>query len=116
MIYPLLTLYDDTEYTYTDLQSDGTVIVYVETPNAIDGFHSLECVLPSFQIRNVQGYSVQKQKEILDTIKAHAAKIQVVFDKEDKHDAVIAEQAYNEYLKDGKKSRPITELWSELDI
>lgn len=116
MIYPLLTLYDDTEYTYTDLQSDGTIIVYVETPNAIDGFHSLECVLPSFQIRNVQGYPVKKQKEILDTIKAHAAKIQVVFDKEDEHDAVIAEQAYNEYLKDGKKSRPITELWSELDI
>ena len=90
--------------------------VYVETPNAIDGFHSLECVLPDYEVRNVQGYSVQKQKEILDTIKAHAAKIQVVFDKEDEHDAVIAEQAYNEYLKDGKKSRPITELWSELDI
>lgn len=75
MIYPLLSLYDGTEFTYTDLQSDGTIIVYVETPNAIDGFHSLECVLPSFQLRNVQGYSKQKQEKILDIIKNNVDKI-----------------------------------------
>lgn len=72
MIYPLLTLKDDTEYTYTELRSDGTVIVYVETPDAVDGFHSLECVLPDYEIKNVQGYTLQEQKEILDIIKAHA--------------------------------------------
>ena len=66
MIYPLLSLYDGTEFTYTDLQDDGKIIVYVETPHAIDGFHSLECVLPDYEVRNVQGYSVQKQKEILE--------------------------------------------------
>ena len=75
MIYPLLTLYDDTEFTYTDLQSDGIIIVYVETPDAIDGFHSLECVLPSFQLRNVQGYSKQKQEKILEIIKNNVDKI-----------------------------------------
>lgn len=71
MIYPLLTLKDGTEYTYTELRSDGTIIVYVETPDAVDGFHCLECVLPGILIRNVQGYSVQKQQEILDIIKSH---------------------------------------------
>lgn len=75
MIYPLLTLYDDTEFTYTDLQSDGTIIVYVETPDAIDGFHSLECILPSFQLRNVQGYSKQKQEKMLEIIKNNVDKI-----------------------------------------
>ena len=71
MIYPLLTLMDGTEYTYTELRSDG-IIVYVETPDAVDGFHSLECVLPGIIVRNVQGYTLQEQKEILDIIKTHA--------------------------------------------
>ena len=75
MIYPLLTLYDDTEFTYTDLQSDGTIIVYVETPNAIDGFHSLECVLPNYEIKNVRGYSALKQKKILEIIKDNVDRI-----------------------------------------
>ena len=72
MIYPLLTLMDDTEYTYTELRSDGTIIVYVETPDAVDGFHSLKCVLPNYEFKNVQGYTLQEQQERLDTIKAHA--------------------------------------------
>lgn len=72
MIYPLFTLMDGTEYTYTELRNDGTIIVYVETPDAVDGFHSLECVLPGIIVRNVQGYTFQEQQEILDIIKAHA--------------------------------------------
>ena len=75
MIYPLLSLNDDTEYNYTDLQSDGTIIVYVETPNAIDGFHSLECVLPDYEVRNVQGYSQSKQDKILEIIKNNVDRI-----------------------------------------
>lgn len=40
-----------------------------------------------------------------------------LFEKiEDEYDIVIANQAYEEYLKDGKKSRPIQELWDELGI
>lgn len=72
MINPLLSLIDGTEYTFTDLKSDGTIIIYVETPDAVDGFHSLKCVLPNYEFKNVQGYTLQEQQEILDTIKAHA--------------------------------------------
>lgn len=75
MIYPLLSLYDGTEFTYTDLQENGNIIVYVETPDAIDGFHSLECVLPDYAIRNVQGYSESKQEKILEIIKSNVEKI-----------------------------------------
>lgn len=35
---------------------------------------------------------------------------------EDEYDAVIAEEAYQEYLDSGCKSRPIEELWKELDL
>lgn len=40
-----------------------------------------------------------------------------LFEKiEDEFDSVLAEEAYAEYLESGKKSRPIEELWKELDI
>ncbi len=40
-----------------------------------------------------------------------------LFEKiEDEYDVTVGEQAYNEYLDAGKKSRPINELWKELDL
>ena len=40
-----------------------------------------------------------------------------LFEKiEDEYDISIADEAYNDYVKSGKKSRPISELWKELDL
>ena len=40
-----------------------------------------------------------------------------LFDKiEDEYDLTVAELAYDEYVKSGKKSRPIEELFKELDV
>lgn len=39
-----------------------------------------------------------------------------LFEKiEDEYDIEVANEAYEEYIKSGKKSRPIEELWKELD-
>ena len=46
-------LNDGTEYTHSEMKADGTVLVYVETPDAEDGFHSLLCVLPKYEIKDV---------------------------------------------------------------
>lgn len=35
---------------------------------------------------------------------------------EDEYDIVIAEDAYREYVDSGCKSRPVSELWKELDL
>ena len=35
---------------------------------------------------------------------------------EDAEDLRIAEEAHEEYIRSGKKSRPIEELWKELDL
>lgn len=35
---------------------------------------------------------------------------------EDEYDIAVAKDAYNEYVKNGSKSRPISELWAELDL
>lgn len=40
-----------------------------------------------------------------------------LFEKiEDEYDLRVAEEAYAEYVKDGRKSKPINELWKELDL
>ena len=40
-----------------------------------------------------------------------------LFDKiEDEFDIEIAKDAYDEYVKDGCKSKPISKLWEELDL
>jgi len=40
-----------------------------------------------------------------------------LFEKiEDEYDISIADEAYDEYVANGRKSRPIEELWSELDL
>ena len=72
MIYPYLTLNDGTEYTHSEMKADGTVLVYVETPDVEDGFHSLVCLLPKYEIRDVIGYSKEEQDKILQRIKKNA--------------------------------------------
>ena len=65
----------------------------------------------------------QKEKELLISYcDEHSISIEEAFKSaffemlEDEHDARIAEEAYEEYLKSGKKSRPIEELWKELGL
>ena len=40
-----------------------------------------------------------------------------LFEKiEDEYDLTVGQEAYNEYVKEGKKSRPIDELFKECDL
>lgn len=57
MMYPFLTLNDDTEITHSEMKDDGSVKVYIETPDISDGFHSAVCWLPGYRWENVKGYS-----------------------------------------------------------
>lgn len=35
---------------------------------------------------------------------------------EDEYDITVGDEAYKEYVDNGRKSRPIEELWDELDL
>lgn len=54
--------------------------------------------------------------------KTHSLSLNEAFKKalfekiEDEYDLMVAEEGYAEYEKDGKKSKPIGELWEELDL
>ena len=45
MMYPYMTLNDDTEITYSERYPDGKVKVYIETPDETGGFHDAICWL-----------------------------------------------------------------------
>ena len=57
MMYPFMTLNDDTEITHSEMRDDGRVKVYIETPDAKDGFHSAVCWLPDYTWEDIRGYS-----------------------------------------------------------
>ena len=46
MMYPFMTLNDDTEITHSEMKPDGKVKVYIETPDDFGGFHALHPALP----------------------------------------------------------------------
>ena len=57
MMYPFMTLNDDTEITHSEMKADGRVKVYIETPDVNDGFHNATCWLPEYRWEDIVGYS-----------------------------------------------------------
>ena len=57
MMHPFLTLDDSAEIVHSEMRPDGTVKVYVEKPDAQDGFHSAVCILPGYQWQDITGFS-----------------------------------------------------------
>ncbi len=57
MMYPYLTLSDDTEITHSEMKPDGRVKVYIETPDLQDGFHNATCYLPGYVWEDISGYT-----------------------------------------------------------
>ena len=56
-MYPFMTLNDETEITHSEMKEDGSVKVYIETPDEKDGFHNAICWLPKYKWENICGYS-----------------------------------------------------------
>lgn len=56
MMYPYMTLNDDTEITHSQMLEGGKVKVYIETPNDSGGFCDATCYLPDYTW-DVHGYT-----------------------------------------------------------
>ena len=61
-----------------------------------------------------------EEKQLADSYaKLHAMSVGEAFKQalfEDEYDVAVADEAYQDYLKSGKKSRPVGELWKDLGI
>lgn len=70
MMYPFLTLDDETEIVHSQTLDDGSVKVYLEKPDAKDGFHHATCYLPSYKWEDVTGFSeseMTRYKEVIES-------------------------------------------------
>ena len=72
----------------------------------------------SFSIR-----MTDEERKLADSYaKLHSLSLAEAFKKalferiEDEYDVTVYQEAYDEYVNSGMKSRPIEELWKELDI
>lgn len=72
----------------------------------------------SFSIRlTEEERAVANSYAKLHSISIGEAFKRALFEKiEEEFDIAVAEEAYSEYLHSGKKSRPIGDLWQELDL
>ena len=53
MMYPFMTLNDDTEITHSEMNSDGKVKVYIETPDEKYCFKHATCWLPAYEWEDI---------------------------------------------------------------
>ena len=72
MMYPYLTLNDDTEITHSEMKADGSVKVYIETPDDEGGFHSAVCWLPQYKWEDINGYGESEMAFFQELIRNNA--------------------------------------------
>ena len=72
MMYPFLTLDDETEITHSEMLEDGSVKVYIEMPDEKGGFHDATCFLPDHRWVEVHGYSDEELNRFKEIIRNNA--------------------------------------------
>ena len=72
MMFPFMTLNDDTEITHSEMQTDGRVKVYIETPDENDGFHNAVCWLPDYTWEQINGYSESQMQYFRELVRNNA--------------------------------------------
>ena len=72
MMYPYLTLEDETEIVHSEMLQDNTVKVYIEKPNEKDCFHYATCYLPEYRWEDVFGFNSDEIKAYQSIIENNA--------------------------------------------
>lgn len=72
MMYPLLTLDDETEIVHSQMLPNGSVKVYMEKPDYEDCFHHATCYLPEYRWEAVFGFSEEEINRLNDVIESIA--------------------------------------------
>ena len=70
MMYPFLQIDGDTEIVHSEMLPNGEVRVYIEKPDAKDGFHPASCFLPSYRWEDIQGFTseeIARYQEVIES-------------------------------------------------
>ena len=69
MLYPFMTLNDETEIVHSEVLKDGSVKVYVETP-AWNDFNHMTVYLPKYKITEVHNYTYDEVEKYIHVIRS----------------------------------------------
>ena len=72
MMYPFMTLNDGTEIVHSNMQSDGRVKVYIETPDEKYCFRNATCWLPKYTWEDIYHYSNEEIQNFEEIIRSTA--------------------------------------------
>lgn len=72
MMYPFMTLNDETEIVHSEMREDGTVKVYIEKPDEKYCFRHATCYLPEYKWEDVYHFSDDDIDRFNDIIKSTA--------------------------------------------
>ncbi len=72
MMYPLMTLNDETEIVHSDMLDDGEVKVYIEKPDEKYGFRHATCWLPSYRWEDIYQFSERDIEHLEEMIRSMA--------------------------------------------
>jgi len=72
MMYPFMTLNDDTEIVHSEMKPDGRVKVYIERPDEKYGFRHATCWLPDYTWEDVYQFSNKEIEQLQKLIESTA--------------------------------------------
>ncbi len=72
MMYPLMTLNDETEIVHSDMLDDGEVKVYIEKPDEKCGFRHATCWLPEYKWEDIYHFSESDIEQLEEIIRSMA--------------------------------------------
>ncbi len=71
MMYPFMTLEDDTEIVHSDMDENGRVKVYIEKPDEKYCFRHATCYLPDYTWEDIYHFSdenIERYEEIIKSV------------------------------------------------
>lgn len=72
MMYPFMTLNDDTEIVHSEMKPDGRVKVYIERPDEKYGFRHATCWLPEYTWEDIYQFSDEEINRLQKIIESTA--------------------------------------------
>ena len=72
MMYPFMTLEDNTEIVHSNMLDDRRVKVYIERPDAELGFRHATCFIPGYTWEDIEGFTETEIAEFQEIIESTA--------------------------------------------
>ncbi len=70
MMYPFMTLDNETEIVHSEMKKNGRVKVYVEQPDEKYGFKHATCWLPEYKWEDIYQFTPEEIEKIEDVVRS----------------------------------------------